>query len=159
MIPVGQKDAIRRQATATGTIRLKADTIRAILNRETKKGDPCEAARVAAMLAVKDTPRLIPYCHPLPIEGCDVRFSTTEDTLTAECTVLTTAKTGVEMEALTGASVALLTVWDMVKYLEKDEGGQYPHTAITDIRVIEKRKEGKQWTNRTRSTRRTRRGA
>jgi len=73
--------------------------------------------------------------------------------------VSTTAKTGVEMEALTGTSVALLTVWDMVKYLEKDREGQYPGTAIGDIRVIEKLKGGTPWTNRTKSTRRTRREA
>lgn len=142
MIPIGEKEAVRRQATARGTIRLKASTVKAILGRETKKGDPFEASKVAAMLAVKATPGILPHCHPLPIEGCEVRFSTTEDTLSVECTVSTTAKTGVEMEALTGASVALLTVWDMVKYLEKDESGQYPGTAIGDIRVTEKRKEG-----------------
>lgn len=159
MIPIGQKRAVRREATATGTLRLRPATILAILNREAKKGDPFEVSKVAAMLAVKDTPRIIPYCHPIPIEGCEVLFSTTEDTLTAECTVLTTAKTGVEMEALTGASVALLTMWDMVKYLEKDKEGQYPGTAIGDIRVIEKKKEGQQWTNRTRSTGRAHRGA
>ena len=159
MIPIGEKDAVRRQATATGTIRLKAGTVRAILGKEIKKGDTFEASKIAAMLAVKDTPRILPHCHQLPIEGCDVRFSTTEDTLTVECTVSTTAKTGVEMEALIGASVALLTVWDMVKYLEKDREGQYPGTAIGDIRVIEKLKGGTPWTNRTKSTRRTRREA
>lgn len=142
MIPIGQKRAVKREATATGTLRLQPATVRAILGRETKKGDPFEASKVAAMLAVKATPGILPHCHPLPIEGCEVRFSTTEDTLSVECTVSTTAKTGVEMEALTGASVALLTIWDMVKYLEKDEGGQYPYTAITDIHVTEKRKEG-----------------
>lgn len=140
MIPIWQKEAVRRQATARGTIVLKPSTVRAILARETKKGDPLEASKVAALLAVKATPAILPHCHPIPVEGCEVRFSTSEDSLTVECAVSTTAKTGVEMEALTGASVALLTVWDMVKYLEKDGKGQYPGTAIKDIRVTEKTK-------------------
>jgi cyclic pyranopterin phosphate synthase len=79
-------------------------------------------------------------CHPIPIGSVEAKFSLGEDTVEATCRVSAVYRTGVEMEALTGVSVALLTVWDMVKYLEKDEAGQYPETVITGIRVREKRK-------------------
>ena len=96
---------------------------------------------LAAVLAVKDTPRLIPLCHPISITGLDVNFEVEPERIRAIVTVTSFGKTGVEMEALTGVSVALLNVWDMVKYLEKDETGNYPETEIDEIKVLEKRKE------------------
>ena len=105
-----------------------------------KKGDVLTTARLAAILAVKDTPRLIPLCHPIPITGLDVNFDLEGERVRATVTVTSVGKTGVEMEALTGVAVALLNVWDMVKYLEKDETGNYPETAIENIRVTEKKK-------------------
>jgi cyclic pyranopterin phosphate synthase len=96
---------------------------------------------VAAILAVKDTPRLIPFCHQIPITAVDVLFQIQRTAVRATVMVTSVGKTGVEMEALAGVSAALLNVWDMVKYLEKDETGNYPSTEIDDIRVVEKRKE------------------
>ena len=92
-------------------------------------------------MAVKKTPELIPLCHNIPIGQVDVEYEFSEDTIEARCRVVTNAQTGVEMEALMGVTTALLNIWDMTKYLEKDADGQYPDTVITDIRVLEKRKE------------------
>ena len=104
------------------------------------KGDVLEASTVAAIQAVKDTPRMIPHCHIIPIEGCNVSWDWENDSL--RCTVAVSArwKTGVEMEALAGVSAGLLCVWDMVKSLEKNEAGQYPSTTIESIEVVEKYK-------------------
>jgi cyclic pyranopterin phosphate synthase len=84
---------------------------------------------------------MIPLCHPIPIESVEVTFDLKEDRVTAYCHVKANYKTGVEMESLAGVSTALLTIWDMVKYLEKDENGQYPSTCINDIKVVLKEKE------------------
>jgi cyclic pyranopterin phosphate synthase len=89
---------------------------------------------------VKRTPDLIPMCHQVLISSVNTEFTLGQDHIEARCRVSATYKTGVEMEALTGVSVALLTIWDMVKYMEKDEAGQYPATKITEIKVVEKRK-------------------
>ncbi|MDD4161053.1 MAG: cyclic pyranopterin monophosphate synthase MoaC, partial [Methanothrix sp.] len=104
------------------------------------KGDVLTTARVAAILAVKDTPRLIPLCHPIPITGLEVTFEFEERRVKATVTVTSVGKTGVEMEALAGVAAALLNIWDMVKYLEKDETGNYPDTVMENILVLEKRK-------------------
>ncbi len=144
MIPVGHKDIVERTATATGKLLLSKETVVAVREGKIKTGDPFEAAKVAAFFAVKNTPLMLPHCHPLPIESCQVSFNLESKAVSVTCSVSARAKTGVEMEALTGASIALLTFWDMTKYLEKDEAGQYPETRITDIRVIEKRKGEKQ---------------
>jgi cyclic pyranopterin phosphate synthase len=96
---------------------------------------------VAATAAVKKTPDLIPLCHLLQITGVDVDFEFHEGEIEAIVEVRSIGKTGVEMEAITGVSVALLTIWDMVKAIEKDEQGQYPTTEIRGIKVIEKRKK------------------
>jgi cyclic pyranopterin phosphate synthase len=98
-------------------------------------------ARVAATIAVKDTFRIIPMCHAIPVTAVEVSFSQREDHIEATVLVRSVGKTGVEMEALTGVSVALLTIWDMVKSAEKDAQGQYPDTRIEGIRVIRKKKE------------------
>ena len=141
MVDITSKPLVYRRATATGSIRLKESTLQAMRSGEIKKGDPLASARLAAILAVKETPRLIPYCHPIPITGLEVRFELEEMGIKATVTVTSFGRTGVEMEALTGVSVALLNIWDMVKYLEKDETGNYPETVIEEIRVLEKRKE------------------
>ena len=141
MIDITEKPAIWRRATASGKIRLKESTVQAILAGSVKKGDALNAARIAAVLAVKDTPRIIPMCHPIPITSVDVDFDLQPGAVQAWVTVTSLGRTGVEMEALTGAAAALLTLWDMVKYLEKDETGNYPETAILEIRVLEKRKD------------------
>ena len=141
MVDITSKPQVYRRATATGSIRLRESTLRAVRWGETKKGDPLATARLAAILAVKETPRLIPFCHPIPITGLEVGFELEEMRVRATVTVTSFGRTGVEMEALTGVGAALLNIWDMVKYLEKDETGNYPETAIEEIRVLEKRKE------------------
>ena len=140
MVDITGKPSVHRIATATGLIRLKETTIGAIRSFQIKKGDVISTARVAAILAIKDTPRLIPFCHQIPITAADVMFDVQTTAVRATVTVTSVGKTGVEMEALAGVSAALLNVWDMVKYLEKDDTGNYPSTEIYDIRVVEKRK-------------------
>lgn len=142
MVDITGKPPVFRVATASGSIRLKKSTIEAIRSSDIKKGDVLTTARLAAILAAKDTPRLIPLCHPIPLTGLDVNFELEADRVRATVRVTSVGQTGVEMEALTGVSAALLNVWDMVKYLEKDETGNYPQTEIEMIRVLEKRKEG-----------------
>jgi cyclic pyranopterin phosphate synthase len=140
MVDITKKPIVFRKATASGSIRLKESTVAAIKAGNVLKGDVLTTARLAAILAVKDTPRMIPLCHPLPITGLEVNFELEEGMVRSTVTVTTLGKTGVEMEALTGVSVALLNVWDMVKYLEKDETGNYPETRIDEIKVLEKKK-------------------
>ncbi|QSZ67835.1 cyclic pyranopterin monophosphate synthase MoaC [Methanofollis aquaemaris] len=141
MVDVSAKPDVVRTAVAAGRIYLRPETLEAIRSGTTIKGNVLATARVAATLAVKDTPRIIPMCHPLALGGVEVEFEETgEDAIEAKVSVRSYGKTGVEMEALTGVSAALLTVWDMVKSAEKDEDGQYPVTRIEGIRVIEKRK-------------------
>jgi cyclic pyranopterin phosphate synthase len=141
MVDVSGKETVHRTATAVGSIKLKKSTVEAIKKAGIKKGDPLTVGEIAAILAVKKTPELIPLCHNIPIAKVDVDYKLLEDSVEARCTVVTNAQTGVEMEALMGVTTALLNIWDMTKYLEKDENGQYPETAITDVRVVEKRKE------------------
>jgi cyclic pyranopterin phosphate synthase len=140
MVDIGGKEVVRRKAVASGKIILGKRSIDAIRSGTVKKGDVLEAAKIAAIQAVKSTPNIVPYCHPIPIESIQADFNIAEDSLKCKVEVNAHYKTGVEMEALTGVSAALLTVWDMVKYLEKDEKGQYPSTRITDIKVVTKEK-------------------
>ena len=105
-----------------------------------KKGDPLVVAEIAAMNAAKQTHLLIPHCHQIALDTVNVMFDVSKDSVLARCRVRAQARTGVEMEALVGVAVALNTLWDMVKYLEKNDAGQYPITRITDIRVIRKEK-------------------
>ena len=142
MIDVTGKDEVYREATATGFIRLKPSTLDAVKRGLVEKGDVISVSTIAAILGVKETPRLLPLTHNIPITGVNVDFNILEDGIRVYVTVKTTAKTGVEMEALTGAVMALLNIWDMVKKYEKDEAGQYPSTVITDVRVVEKKKRG-----------------
>ena len=140
MVDIGEKEVVRRKALASGRIILGKMSIEAIRSGTVKKGDVLEAAKIAAIQAVKSTPDIVPYCHPIPVESIKVDFKVGEGSITCKVEVNAHYKTGVEMEALTGVSAALLTVWDMVKYLEKDERGQYPDTRITDIQVVTKEK-------------------
>jgi cyclic pyranopterin phosphate synthase len=142
MVEITEKPPVGRRAVASGTIRLKETTIEAIKSGEVKKGDVLTVARVAAIQAVKETPRQIPMCHPIPITGVEVAFELLSGQVRATVVVTSVGKTGVEMEALAGVSAALLNVWDMVKSREKDETGNYPATRIEEIRVVEKRKDG-----------------
>lgn len=141
MVDIAQKPVTRRTAEAQGKIWLQRETIRRIQRGRVEKGDVLSTANVAGLLAVKKTPELIPLCHPIPVSQVTLDFQIDADHITVRCEVVGEYKTGVEMEALVGASTALLTIWDMVKYLEKDEKGQYPHTIIGDIRVLTKKKE------------------
>ncbi|HJM87544.1 MAG TPA: cyclic pyranopterin monophosphate synthase MoaC [Candidatus Thalassarchaeaceae archaeon] len=140
IVQVGHKPIVERKAVATGLINLTTVSVDAIRHGLVTKGDVLEASTVAAIQAVKDTPRMIPHCHIIPIEGCNVSWDWENDSL--RCTVAVSAhwKTGVEMEALAGVSAGLLCVWDMVKSLEKNEAGQYPSTTIESIEVVEKYK-------------------
>ncbi len=138
MVDITQKPPVYREATAYGRIKLKRGTIEKIREGEVKKGDVLTVARVSAVQAVKDTPRLISLCHPIPITGVDVEFNIDEEYVEVKVTVKSIGQTGVEMEALSGVAAALLNIWDMVKYLEKDESGNYPITRIEEIRVLEK---------------------
>jgi len=138
IVEIGSKPIVERRAIATGLLNLSPRTSQSIQNKTVKKGDVLEASTVAAIQAVKDTPRIIPHCHPIPLEGCRVNWSWEGTSL--RCTVEVSAhyKTGIEMEALTGVSAGLLCALDMVKSMEKDEHGQYPETSISDIVVVEK---------------------
>jgi cyclic pyranopterin phosphate synthase len=141
MVEVSGKSDQKRYAKAAGRIRLKPETVELIKKGEVEKGNVLTCAQVAAVMAVKSTPSLIPMCHPLEITGVDVDFSFDGDMIEAIVEVKSVGKTGVEMEAITGVSVALLTIWDMIKSAEKDETGQYPSTEIKNIRVVKKVKE------------------
>ncbi|MBP2172982.1 cyclic pyranopterin monophosphate synthase MoaC [Methanococcus voltae] len=140
IVDISKKNDVYRECTAKGLIKLKSSTIKAIVKNEIAKGDVLTTAQVAGTMAVKNTSNMIPMCHPVPITSVKVRFDINEkeNTVEAVCNVKSTYKTGIEMESLTGVSVALLTIWDMVKAVEKDENGQYPDTNIFNIRVVEK---------------------
>lgn len=140
MIDISEKPHIKRTATAVGKIILSKNTINVLREGKIKKGDPLVVGKVAAINAIKMTPQLIPLCHQIPITNIKFETKIEDTSVMAKVTVITIAQTGVEMEALVGVSTFLNVIWDMTKYLEKDEQGQYPHTKITDIEVIEKKK-------------------
>jgi len=140
MADISGKEVVPRSAEAVGRIKLREETMDAIREGRVEKGDPLAVAEVACVLAAKRTPEIVPLCHPVPITSVDADFTLGDGFIEARCRVAADYRTGVEMEALTGVTAALLTIWDMVKYLEKDEAGQYPETAITGVRVTEKRK-------------------
>lgn len=121
MVDVSEKDVTSRVAVASGIIRVNAEVMDAVLNQKVKKGDVLGVARVAGIMAVKKTPHLIPMCHTLLISKCSVDFEIDKENLNikAICTVKVEGKTGVEMEALTGVSVTLLTIYDMCKAIDK----------------------------------------
>jgi len=138
MVDVSGKPDSQREAVATGFIKLKKSTIELIRRGKIEKGNVLDVSSVSAILGVKKTPELLPLTHNIPISNVKVDFNIEEEGIRVYVTVKTTAKTGVEMEALMGATAALLNIWDMVKKYEKDERGQYPETVITDVRVLSK---------------------
>jgi cyclic pyranopterin phosphate synthase len=133
MVDVSAKPETARTARATGVIKMKPETLAAIVNAEVKKGDVLGVARIAGVMAAKKTAELIPLCHPLALTDVQVALSPDESLpgVRVEATARTTGRTGVEMEALTAASVALLTVYDMAKALDRG-------MEISDISLAEK---------------------
>ena len=141
MIDITGKKVLLREALVSGRIILSPETVKRIRENQIKKGDPLVVAEIAAMKAAKETYLLIPHCHQIPLNMVELSFSIGNNFVEANCLVKAEAMTGVEMEALVGASIALTTIWDMVKYLEKDKDGQYPSTRISDIKVVKKLKK------------------
>jgi len=133
MVDIGDKTATQRSATAEARVRLPADVAAALRSQgfTSKKGPVIETAIVAGVMAAKRTHELIPFCHPLAVENCKVTIDAEGDALVIRCQVSVHHKTGVEMEALTGAAVAGLTVYDMVKALSHD-------IVIEGLRLLEK---------------------
>jgi cyclic pyranopterin phosphate synthase len=131
MVDVGGKEVSRRRAVARATLRVAPETARRL--RELPKGDALAAAQLAGIMAAKKTSDLIPLCHPLPLTHVDVSLEVGESVVEIVCSVETTAQTGVEMEALTGASVAALTVYDMAKAIDDA-------MVLEELRLLEKTK-------------------
>ncbi|MEO5494695.1 MAG: cyclic pyranopterin monophosphate synthase MoaC [Sphingomonas sp.] len=131
MVDVSAKPDTQRRAVASGRITMSAEAAAAIRDRAMAKGDVLAVARVAAIMAAKRTGELIPLCHPLPITSVTIDLTPDDGGVTAVAAVTTTGKTGVEMEALTAVSVALLTIYDMAKAVDKA-------MTIGDVRLIEK---------------------
>jgi cyclic pyranopterin phosphate synthase len=132
MVDVGAKPVTAREAIARGRIRMSAAARRLVRAGALKKGDPVQTARLAGIMAAKSTATLIPLCHPLPLSSVEVAIAPSRDGFAIEGRVRTEARTGVEMEALTAVSVAALTLYDMVKAVDKT-------MTITDIEVVAKR--------------------
>ncbi len=133
MVDVGGKDETRRVAVAGGSIRMQPQTLAIVASGTSKKGDVLGVARIAAIQAAKRTSELIPLCHPVPLTSVSVDFTLDEKASCVSCRVTAecTARTGVEMEALTAASVALLTIYDMCKAVDRG-------ITLTEIRLLEK---------------------
>ena len=131
MVDVGDKTVTTRTAVASGFVRMAATTVAAIREHRTPKGDPLEVARLAGIMAAKRTSELIPLCHPLPLNHADVQLEVRDDGVAIVASAATESKTGVEMEALTAASVSALTIYDMCKAIDKA-------MVITDIRLESK---------------------
>ena len=131
MVDVGAKQASARRAVASARVLMSKETVEAVRAHRTPKGDPLEVARLAGIMAAKRTADLIPLCHPLALTHVEVRAELADDGVRLEAEAATTAQTGVEMEALTAASVAALTVYDMCKAIDKG-------MTITDLRLEEK---------------------
>ena len=119
MVDVSAKPATAREAVARGHIRMSAEAIRQVRSGINKKGDPLQTARLAGIMAAKQTAALIPLCHPIALSHVDVQLTPVRDGYEIQATARTTGPTGVEMEALTAVSVAALTIYDMVKAVDK----------------------------------------
>ncbi|MCD8156999.1 MAG: cyclic pyranopterin monophosphate synthase MoaC [Clostridiales bacterium] len=134
MVDVSEKPVTSRTATAQGSILVCAEIMQAVQERTVKKGDVLGVARVAGIMGVKQTAALIPLCHTLLIQKCSIDFDLhpEQGRITAICTVQCSGQTGVEMEALTGVSTALLTIYDMCKAIDRT-------MTLTDIRLVEKK--------------------
>ena len=131
MVDVGDKAVTQRRAIAAGRIAIAADALAAIRDGAAKKGDVLAVARVAGIMAAKKTADLIPLCHPLPLTRVTLDLALDDSGITATALTATDGKTGVEMEALTAVSVALLTIYDMAKAMDRA-------MTISDIRLLEK---------------------
>ncbi|OFV93024.1 MAG: molybdenum cofactor biosynthesis protein C [Acidobacteria bacterium RIFCSPLOWO2_12_FULL_65_11] len=129
MVDVGSKSVTDREAIARGSIAMSREALRLIRSGRVSKGDPLQAARLAGIMAAKQTSALIPLCHPLPLSKVQVELTPTARGYTIEARVRTTAQTGVEMEALTAVAVAALTIYDMVKAVDRS-------MVIGDIRLL-----------------------
>jgi len=132
MVDVGGKPITAREAVARGRITMSPEAIRQIRSGAVKKGDPLQTARLAGIMAAKQTATVIPLCHPLPLSHADVTLTPLANGYSIEARVRTTAQTGVEMEALHAVAVAALTIYDMIKAVDK-------RMVIGDIRLVEKR--------------------
>jgi cyclic pyranopterin phosphate synthase len=132
MVDVGSKPVSRRRAVARASVRMAPETASRV--GDLPKGNALVTAQLAGILAAKRTAELIPLCHPLPLSHVDVSLGVTDASVEIEAVVETTAQTGVEMEALVAASIAALTVYDMVKAIDKD-------MEVTEVRLVEKTKE------------------
>jgi cyclic pyranopterin phosphate synthase len=132
MVDVSAKAVTAREAVAVGRIQMSAEALRQIRAGTLKKGDPLETARLAGIMAAKQTSALIPLCHPLPLSHVDVQLRRVKDGYEITGVARTSAQTGVEMEALTAVAVAALTVYDMVKAVDKE-------MVVSGIRVVRKR--------------------
>jgi cyclic pyranopterin phosphate synthase len=141
MVDVSAKDATVRRAFASGKVVLSPSTLETLKARSTPKGDPLEIARIAGIMAAKKTSELIPLCHQINLSKVNVTAETVEGGIVITAEAITTAQTGVEMEALTAVSVAALTIYDMLKAIQKD-------ILITDIR-LESKAGGKEDYSRT----------
>jgi len=133
MVNVSGKPLSARVAIASGQIKVKPETVNAIAQNQIAKGNVLAAAQIAGIQAAKRTAELIPLCHPLPLSDIDVEFETNAEVITATCTARTTAQTGVEMEALTGVVIALLTIYDMCKAIDDA-------MEISSVRLLKKTK-------------------
>lgn len=138
MVDITAKTEVYREAEAVGRIKLRRETIERIKRGEIRKGDVVAIAKTAGILAAKRTPEIIPLTHPIPLTSVNIDIEIGETEIEARARVKTTYKTGVEIEALTAIATTLITIWDMVKEYEKDEEGQYPQTAIEEIRIVKK---------------------
>ncbi|PYK86080.1 MAG: cyclic pyranopterin monophosphate synthase MoaC [Verrucomicrobia bacterium] len=134
MVDVSAKPLSARTAIATGKIRLQRETVDLISENRIAKGDVFATARIAGIQAAKQTPQLIPLCHPLPLSDVKIDIVTSNDGAEVKCAARTVAQTGVEMEALTAVSIALLTIYDMCKAVDKE-------MRISGIRLVEKTKQ------------------
>src|SRR6266436_4967819 len=134
MVDVSAKPLSKRRAVARGKIRLQGETLELIARDQITKGNVFATARIAGIQAAKQTAQLIPLCHTLPLSEVKIDIVTTNDHAEVKCTARTVAQTGVEMEALTGVTVALLTIYDMCKAVDKE-------MQISDVRLIEKTKQ------------------
>ena len=134
MVDVGEKKIQKRTAVASGQIHMSATTIKAIKEDQVKKGNVLAAARIAGIQAAKGTSGLIPLCHPLPLDSVSVDFDFRDEGVQVTCMVSCQARTGVEMEALTGTTLALLTIYDMCKAIDKG-------MTLEQVRLLHKEKE------------------
>ncbi len=137
---IHDKPIVYRRAVASGDLHLTAPSRRAMRAGTVEKGDPLVVAEIAGLMAMRRTPELIPHCHAVPLSGSSVTVRRTPVGVRATAEAEAVWRTGVEMEALVGVTVALLTVWDMVKYLEKNRRGAYPGTRLGPVRVLSREK-------------------